>query len=145
MEQSVSHDTVTQPNALRPQRYTKAARTPVDIRSLCRSWTRKSVKVLAGIMMSETAPPGVRVHAAEVLLDRGWGKPPQFTTANAEQFIRLMDLSDAELTARLEAVGVRPMHTVEQAKPDWHEPVLIEQLPLPADVPSVHEPGEDQG
>ena len=119
MQQASTEASVNRHKPLKPYRFTKAQRIPADVRSLCRSYTRKAVKVLAGIMMEAQCPPGVRVHAAEVLLDRGWGKPPQFSTANAEQFLRLMDMSDAELTARLEAVGVRPMKDVTAIE---HEP-----------------------
>jgi hypothetical protein len=55
-------------------------RTPADLRSLARSYTRKSVKVLAGIMMQEKAPEAARVAASKELLDRGWGKPAQSHT-----------------------------------------------------------------
>jgi len=44
------------------------------IESLARSYTDTAIRVLAGIMNTETYPAMSRVAAAKVLLDRGWGK-----------------------------------------------------------------------
>lgn len=73
------------------------AKATADIRSLARSHTNTAVKVLAGIMQEPKAPPAARVAAAHELLDRGWGKPAQFSTSNADEFRRAMDLTDDEL------------------------------------------------
>ena len=51
-------------------------KAPADIRSLCRSYTKTTVKMVAGIAesgVSETA----KLQAAHMLWERGWGKPPQ--------------------------------------------------------------------
>jgi hypothetical protein len=40
-----------------------------------------------------------RALAAEKLLDRGYGKPPQLNTADAGLFRRARDMSDDELAA----------------------------------------------
>jgi hypothetical protein len=53
------------------------ARTLTEIRSLARSHTRSAIKALAGIMQCKDATPAARVSAANAILDRGWGKPPQ--------------------------------------------------------------------
>jgi hypothetical protein len=50
---------------------------PVDVRSLARTHTRAAIKTLAGIMNQPKCHPSARVHAAEALLDRGWGKATQ--------------------------------------------------------------------
>src|SRR6516164_5155899 len=47
------------------------------IESLARSHTATAIRVLAGIMNTETYPAMSRVAAAKVLLDRGWGKPKE--------------------------------------------------------------------
>jgi hypothetical protein len=47
------------------------------LRSLARGHTALCIKVLAGIVSQEASPPGARVSAAGILLDRGWGKAPQ--------------------------------------------------------------------
>ena len=53
------------------------AKAPTDIRSLARRHTKTAINVLAGIMSEPTAPKAVRIRAAEVLLNRGWGMPTQ--------------------------------------------------------------------
>ena len=37
----------------------------------------EAVRTLAELMRSDATPPGVRVRAAELLLDRAWGRPLQ--------------------------------------------------------------------
>ena len=43
--------------------------------NLARRHTAPALKVLVSIMEDPAIPPGVRVRAASVVLDRGWGKP----------------------------------------------------------------------
>ena len=63
---------------------------PTDIRSLCRAYTGEAVRHLAAIMRQREYPPAARVQAASVLLDRGWGKPPQaIIGANGEGDIKV--------------------------------------------------------
>jgi len=42
--------------------------------SLARSHTETAISILHGIMTSPACPAASRVRAAEILLDRGWGK-----------------------------------------------------------------------
>jgi hypothetical protein len=42
-----------------------------------RTYTKEAVETLAEIMRNEKSPPAARVAAANGLLDRGYGKPPQ--------------------------------------------------------------------
>lgn len=72
------------------------AKAPTEIRSLARSYTEKALKVLAGIMQQEEAPPAARVSAAVALLDRGWGKPQQTVDMTVRRQIA-KDLADDEL------------------------------------------------
>jgi hypothetical protein len=60
------------------------AKVPSEIRSIARPHARTAIKVLAGIMMQETAPAAARVSAAQGLLDRGFGKPDQPIEAGDE-------------------------------------------------------------
>jgi hypothetical protein len=53
------------------------AKTPTEIRSLARAHTDAAVNTLVGIMNQEKSGPRARVAAAQVLLDRGWGKAAQ--------------------------------------------------------------------
>lgn len=55
----------------------EAVKNPVDLRSLARSQTVSAINTLGSIMRSVDCPPAARVSAAQVLLDRGWGKPTQ--------------------------------------------------------------------
>src|SRR5262245_27725413 len=54
------------------------------IESLARSHTEPAIRVLAGIMNTETYPAMSRVAAAKVLLDRGWGKPKEMHHSEAD-------------------------------------------------------------
>lgn len=48
-----------------------------EVQDLARRYTTDAIQTLADICSNPTATPGARVSAAEVLLDRGWGKAPQ--------------------------------------------------------------------
>ena len=55
------------------------AKMPADLRSLCRSYTETTVRMVAGIAKdgnSETA----KLTAAHMLWERGWGKAAQPVT-----------------------------------------------------------------
>jgi hypothetical protein len=76
------------------------AKSLTQIRSLARSHTRSAINVLAGIMRSKDATAAARVSAANVILDRGWGK--------ASQPIGTGDDRALELVHRIERVIVHP-------------------------------------
>ncbi len=91
---------------------------PADLRSLARGHTELCIKVLAGIVSQEALPPAARVSAAGILLDRGWGKPPQAHTGeNGEGDIRviirhIVEGNDLEHQRRLQIEAV-PNETYE--------------------------------
>ncbi len=60
------------------------AKAPIEIRSLARSHTKTALRVLAEIMRDKEGNTSARVSAAQVLLDRGWGKPTQLIGGDAE-------------------------------------------------------------
>ena len=62
---------------------------PTDIRSLCRAYTAESIRHLAAIMRQREYSPAARVQAANILLDRGWGRPPQAHTGQDDGSIRV--------------------------------------------------------
>lgn len=68
------------------------AKAPLEIRSLARAHTKTALSVLAGIMREPDAPAAARVSAAQVLLDRGWGKPTQPIGGDAENPIRFEEI-----------------------------------------------------
>ena len=49
----------------------------LEISSLARSHTKTAINALVGVMRSRKATHAARVSAANAILDRGWGKPPQ--------------------------------------------------------------------
>jgi Family of unknown function (DUF5681) len=51
-----------------------------EVRELAREHTSKAVETLVSIMTNHKAAPAARVSAANALLDRGYGKPPQHIT-----------------------------------------------------------------
>ena len=48
-----------------------------EVQDLARRYTTDAIQTLADICSSTEATPSARVSAAEVLLDRGWGKAAQ--------------------------------------------------------------------
>jgi hypothetical protein len=66
---------------------------PADIRSLCRAYTAESVRVLASIMRQPEHSDAARIAAANILLDRGWGRAAQAHTEAG-------DLSERAVTIR---------------------------------------------
>ena len=65
-----------------------------DVQALARQYSSEAVRTLGELMRSDAAPPGVRVRAAELLLDRGWGRPLQ---ASVSTNLDVRQLSDEEL------------------------------------------------
>ena len=76
----------------RPINPCQQRRIPADIRSLCRSYTAESIRVLASIMRQPEHSDAARIQAANILLDRGWGRAPQ---ARADE-----DRKDIHVTIR---------------------------------------------
>ena len=70
-----------------------------NIQELARKHTIEALDVLVQIMLNEKAPPNARVAAANTLLDRGYGKPPQFNTGDTQSFKKAVDMTDDELAA----------------------------------------------
>ena len=68
-----------------------------SIQELARKHAPEAIKTLADIAKKGT--PGARVSAAIALLDRAYGKPPQFNTSDATSFRKAVDMSDDELAA----------------------------------------------
>src|SRR4051812_8160729 len=83
---------------------------PPDLRSLARGHTELCIKVLAGMVSQEAVSPAARVAAANILLDRGWGKPPQaHTVENGDEEIRvifrhIVEGSDLQSALQIDAV-----------------------------------------
>ena len=67
------------------------------IQLLAREHAPQAIKTLVEIMRSRKAAPAARATAASMLLDRGYGKPPQFNTGDPMQFRKAVEMSDDEL------------------------------------------------
>ena len=78
-------------------------RTLTEIRSLARSHTRSALNALVGVMQCKDATPAARVSAANAILDRGWGKPPQATQRG--------DDGAVEFIHKIERIIVHPEDT----------------------------------
>ena len=59
------------------QRRSGQRKSAIEIASMARGYTETVLKMLAGIVTREDAPPTARIAAGQALLDRGWGKPTQ--------------------------------------------------------------------
>jgi hypothetical protein len=53
--------------------------TPLDLGSLARGYTERAIKTLGGLM-ENGLEEGTRIRAADILLDRGYGRPKQETS-----------------------------------------------------------------
>jgi hypothetical protein len=73
------------------------------VMELAREHGPRAIEVLVEVMNNSKATASARAMAADRILDRAYGKPPQLTTADAGQFRRACDLSDDELAAIIAA------------------------------------------
>ena len=53
-----------------------------EVQELARELTTEAISILREIMRNTKAPAAARVSAANAILDRGYGKPPQTIDAN---------------------------------------------------------------
>src|SRR6476646_8654069 len=54
-----------------------------EVKELARTHTAAAIETLVSIMSNPKAAPAARVSAANSLLDRGYGKPPQHITGES--------------------------------------------------------------
>jgi hypothetical protein len=57
-----------------------------EVRDLARQHTVEAVETLAQIMRDKKQPAAARVAAANALLDRGYGRPPQDAKLTVQNF-----------------------------------------------------------
>ena len=67
-----------------------------DVQELARQFTVEVIETLVEIMQDQKAPAAARIAAANSLLDRAFGKPPQ-TIAQTATGLNATMLSDDEL------------------------------------------------
>jgi hypothetical protein len=68
---------------------TPKKKTPLDLKSLARSYTERAVQTLGGIC-ENCESDAARATAAIALLDRGWGKPNQPHDAKVDGELRIV-------------------------------------------------------
>lgn len=59
---------------------------PEELKEACKAASVDAINVLKGIMQDSSARDADRIRAAEVLLDRGYGKPVQAVDMDSSSF-----------------------------------------------------------
>jgi hypothetical protein len=77
------------------------------IQELARSFGPGIIRMLNRLAKSKKTPPAARISAGLGLLDRGYGRPPSFSTTDANVFRRAVELSDDELIAIAAQSGLK--------------------------------------
>ena len=76
-----------------------------EVKELAREYTSEAIETLVSIMTNPKSAPASRVSAANSLLDRGYGKPPQhqhITGADGPQYVvRLPEPCKTAVQARV--------------------------------------------
>jgi hypothetical protein len=72
-------------------------KTDFTIQSIARKHCPKAIAKLVDILDDDKVAASAQVASANALLDRGYGKPPQFSTGDADQFRKAVDMTDDEL------------------------------------------------
>jgi Family of unknown function (DUF5681) len=93
-----------------------------EIKELARAHTGKAIETLVSIMTNPKSAPAARVSAANSLLDRGYGKPPQHISGEGgpRYVVRLPELCKTaeEWVQTLEAVtSPLPIEDNSKSKP----------------------------
>jgi hypothetical protein len=70
-----------------------------EIQLEARRMSMDALKTLETVCKSAKSPAAARVAAANAILDRAYGKPPQFISGDADQFRSATEMSDEELLA----------------------------------------------
>lgn len=85
------------------------ARTPPELTEACRRLSTDAVSVLGAILRSKKSRPQDRIRAAEVLLDRGYGKAAQTVELSGPEGgpipVAVEPWSDDDLAALLERMA----------------------------------------
>ena len=58
-----------------------------EVKELAREHTSEAIETLVSIMTNTKSAPAARVSAANALLDRGYGKPPQHISGEGGPFL----------------------------------------------------------
>ena len=77
------------------------------IQSIARKHCPAAIARLVAILNDDSVAASAQVASANALLDRGYGKPPQFSTSDADQFRKAVEMTDDELASAISAIGTR--------------------------------------
>ena len=87
-----------------------------EVKQLAREHTADAIQTLVSIMSDSKSPPAARVSAANTLLDRAYGKPPQHITGeNGVSYVARLPMpakSAEEWIAAINAVENLPLDQV---------------------------------
>jgi hypothetical protein len=61
-----------------------------EVKDLARAHTAEAIETLVSIMTNLKSAPAARVSAANALLDRGYGKPPQHISGQNANYVALL-------------------------------------------------------
>ena len=84
----------------RPKR-PEARNVFADLRAAARELTEDAIDTLATVMKDPKTPAAARISAAQALLDRGYGKPPQAIELNSEPDLTHLSDEDIETLERI--------------------------------------------
>jgi hypothetical protein len=76
-----------------------SGRRDKPIAMLARMHAPTALNTLVHIAKDEKAPHAARVSASQAILDRGYGRPASFSTADSQTFKRAIEMTDDELAA----------------------------------------------
>jgi Family of unknown function (DUF5681) len=88
-----------------------------QVRELAREHTAEAIQTLVSIMTDPKSAPAARVSAANALLDRGYGKPPQHVTGENANFVAWMPRECETAEEWMAMVEPRKALTNEHATP----------------------------
>jgi hypothetical protein len=96
-------------------------KSDLTVAEMARLHGPRAIEVLAELMNDEKASASARAMAADRILDRAYGRPPQLNTSDAGQFRRACDLSDDELAEII--AGARPAPTLTAEREAEQAPI----------------------
>lgn len=78
----------------------------LGVADMARKLSPTVIRTFGRIVRDQKAPAAARVSAGTALLDRAWGRAPGFSTSDAAEFKKAVELSDEELLRIARAGGL---------------------------------------
>jgi len=118
-----------------------------DVQDLARAYTSEALEILADLMHDERTPAAARVLAANSLLSRGWGRPPQSIAIQAErpqgqippeELREIFERVTRQSCETLAAATKFPVRSAKLVTFDRESGVrIIEEIPIPANAQTI--------